>query len=348
VSFLWLLLLPSMTLLAQANDPPASAAAETAAETAAQDQPDCDGLWPGERMIELTVRRWAAEAASQFELTEEQHREVERSMLDRWPRFFRENRNELQPLVNEFFEARLELEPPSPERVRNWAERAMPVFDRFAQEYDAGVKELRPLLTDEQGGRFIERETQMRAWLALTRGRLSEWQQGRFETAEWWEPVRGSTTHPPPTEPTRVGPVDAGATPANSAAGSSTSGAFGDHPPDQVVLELDAWDRYVADVIERFRFNDGQQQTARSILKEMKDRALAHRNRHRDEITQLEENLAAGNPDDSDAIGRELTRLYGPIDEMFRELSARVELIPTAAQRRAATQPAPAAESQKP
>jgi len=119
--------------------------------------------------------------------------------------------------------------------------------------------------------------------------------------------------------------------------------------PDQVALELDSWDRYVADVIERFRFNDGQQQAARSILKEMKDRALAHRDRHREEITRLEEKLASGNPDDSDALENELTRLYGPIDEMFRELFARVEQIPTAAQRRAATQPAPpAAESQKP
>jgi hypothetical protein len=95
----------------------------------------------------------------------------------------------------------------------------------------------------------------------------------------------------------------------------------------------------VSDFIAKYALDDAQRGAAASMLQEMKERAVAHRDRHRTEVTQLERRLAAGRPEDADRVAGDLQRLYGPIDDMFRELQQRLQRIPTQAQQRASTQP---------
>jgi hypothetical protein len=137
---------------------PAAEAAEPPSEAEAAPA----GLWPTERIVELTVRRWAMQAAQEYELTDEQHRQVEARMLERWPKFLQENRRELQPLVNEFFEARLGLDPPSREQVQDWASRALPVLEKIQEQIEDGIEDIGPLLSAPQRAKFEAKVGQVR------------------------------------------------------------------------------------------------------------------------------------------------------------------------------------------
>ncbi|MCP4249107.1 MAG: hypothetical protein GY778_18850 [bacterium] len=301
----------------------AGQAAEPADSPVQQNAPNeaaPDGLWPSERMIELMIKRWAAEASTEYELTDKQHSQVEARMLDRWPRFMRENRSAVQPLVNEYIEAHLGLEPPAPEQVQDWAERALPVFDAFREQIDAGMAEVEELLTPDQRQRYGAQKIRTGSQFDAFRQRITQWKSGQYNPNEWWEPPAGRS--------------------AARRGGASDGKQAPPEPPDQISTELDAWERFVADFVSQHRFNPGQKTAAESILKEQKDKAIAHRQRHRDEIVKLERRLAKGQPDAADEVSEDLQRLYGPIDELFQELERRLRLIPTESQRRAATQPA--------
>lgn len=104
---------------------------------------------------------------------------------------------------------------------------------------------------------------------------------------------------------------------------------------DQVVVELGRWDKYVEEFIRIYDLDEGQRTAALSCLSELKQRAIDHRDRHREEIAALEHRIHnnTGTDEELAEIKQELTRLYGPIDDTFSELKRRIELIPTTEQR---------------
>lgn len=280
------------------------------------------GIWPTEKMVESMVRRTALEAAEAYDLTDEQYRQVESQLLDRWPRFLSENRKEIQPLLNEYLEARMAFEPPTEEQMKAWAEKALPVAERFEKQIEAGNKEIQKLLTPLQRVKFETETLKVKAGLELFRQRLQSWQRGDFEPREVWDP-----------------PEPAGAGGPWEAQNAESPGGRR-RPPGPVEQELDAWDRYVAKFIETHGLNEGQRRTTFSILREVKQRARAHRDLYAQDIYELERMIRAGRPVDEAKVRSEAERLYGPIDELFAELQARLSAVPTEAQRRAATQPA--------
>lgn len=301
---------------AQAETRPGQA---TPGEPQDQQEPALEGLWPTERMIESMIRRWALEAARTYELDDEQHRQVEARMLERGTRFLRENRRELQPLVNEFFEARLAVEQPSAQQVKAWASRALPMFERIQSEIEAGNDDIRPLLSSAQRVRFETEVLKLKMGLGGMRQQIAAWKKGEFAVRDWWDPPPKRT--PQPTSQ----PVLA---------------RDGIEMPDQITMELDAWDQYVAQFIKTHQLDEAQGTAAKSFLKEVKERAQAHRDHHRDELFELERRIASPQGKQAGNVAEELERLYGPIDALFRELEQRLNRLPTQAQRGAASQPA--------
>ena len=106
---------------------------------------------------------------------------------------------------------------------------------------------------------------------------------------------------------------------------------------DQIALELHAWEHYVMEFIQTYDLDEGQRTAALSCLAELKERATAHRDRRREEITALERRIRNNSGTDQELaeIKQRLIKLYGPIDEMFKELKRRLESIPTAEQQAA-------------
>ncbi len=312
----------------QGEPPPGRAAQEK--DTSA---PKLEGLWPSPKLMGLLLARWADRISLEYELDDVQRVKVREAVTGRWSSFLKDNRSAIQPIFNELLEMRLELEPPAKERVEAWAGRAMPVFEKFRKQLNEGTAEFRDVLTPVQRAKFKVDELQFDVGLSLAEQKLKQWQKGEFEEGDFWER---------PTSDRRKGRGERGrrrAAKLEAAANLGLRAAPGESSPagqqDQIALELAAWDKYVREFIRTYGLGEGQRDAVLSVLSELKERAIAHRDRRRDDIAKLEQRIETfGDTDEEpDKLKTQLTELYGPIDDMFAELQRRIEQVPTAAQR---------------
>lgn len=284
-----------------------------------------EGLWPSKKLMNLMLARWADQAGYRYELDDEQRSNVREAVAKRWGTFLDENRSTIQPLVNEFVEMRMELEPPGKEQVQEWAKRTMPVFEQVREQLNAGTAEFREILNPRQRAKFELDALRFGVGLQVAQRKLEQWQKGEFESVEFWEPTGPARRHRHMERRHRRA--------AEAAKVAKT--APEPEETDQIVLELTAWDKYVREFIRIFNLDEGQRTTVLSVLSELKGRAIAHRDRHRLDIAGLEQRIATftGSDEETAELKKQLTALYGPIDEMFQELKRRIEQIPTVTQR---------------
>lgn len=275
-----------------------------------------EGFWPPEQMVETLLRRWAAAAVKTYDLTPTQHRELETQLLERWPKFLNENRSDLQPLLNEYLQARIATESPSAQAVREWADRALPQFEKLRRFIAEGNEKFAARLTTRQREKFETDQAKLTTELETLQTRLQSWKRGEFQEQQWWDLTRSRRTDPQANAKERGGELE---------------------PANEFELEMAAWDRFVSAFIEQYRLDDGQRATAESILTEMKARASDHYRSRRVSIAAMEELIRHPRLGTTEAeIETELIKLYGPIDAMFRQLERRLLLIPTQAQKRRA------------
>jgi len=275
-----------------------------------------EGLWPSPKLMDLMLARWGEDISQQFQLDDDQRTKVKEGVKNRWSGFLTEHRSEIQPIINEFIEMRMELTPPSKDRVKEWADRAMPVFDMFRSQLSGGEAEFREILNPLQRAKFEVEALKFGAGLKMAEHKLKKWRDGDFEADDFWEPTRTERRKRRMERETKEKPAE----PA---------------PEDQIAIELKAWDKFAEEFIGKYQLDEGQKAAATSCLSELKERALAHRDARREDIAKLEGRIKnhAGAPEDLAAIKKQLADLYGPIDEMFQELKRRLEQIPTASQR---------------
>ena len=290
-----------------------------------------EGLWPSPKLLNLMLLRWAEETCAEYDLDDPQRAKVRDDLVEQWSGFLTENRSILQPLANEFIEMRMTLEPPSKERVQAWADRALPVFEKTRDQFRGTQDEFRKVLRPMQRAKFEVDALQMSAGMAIAEQKLKEWKQGEFDKDVFWEPLpaerraRREEHRRRRTEPEQAAAV---AEPPKT-------------PVDQIAVELDSWEKYVAEFVQLFHLDEGQRTAALSCLSELRERAIAHRERRREEIARLEyriQNNTATSDAPLDDLKKQLRELYGPIDDMFKELQTRLEQIPTADQRAAAAE----------
>lgn len=302
-----------------ADEPSAPGSSENRPAPAASDP-----FWPSEAMIERQIRQAARIKGEALGLTESQQQQFEGILLKRWPKFMRENEQQLKPLLNEMIDARSSSTPPDPQRVARWASRALPLWERIEQELGAGDRELRAILTEEQRVRFDEDRRRTLRRVENWRATLSQWKRGEFDPATW--PGTGQQPPAPPAQPgDRTDPAVRDAVPASRPAART-----------EMAEELQAWARFVEEFCDYYDLDAAQRGAALSILREMQERAMAHHDRRRMELDRLERMIAGELAAEPDEIEREIYELYGPIDEMFRELQRRLDPIPTPGQIRSA------------
>lgn len=274
-----------------------------------------EGIWPTQKMIDGLLARWADETALKYELDQEQAARSRRMITARWSAFLKENRRSLQPLLNEYIEARLALAPPESERVRRWAKRALPLFEDFHRQIGETQEELSGLLTPIQQAKLGLETIKISTGLHLFAARLEAWQRGEFEQDDWWQPTRRERRKRRETEEK----VD------------DRENLVASKTKTRIDEELLRWDYFVAEFVEQYKLDDMQREAAYSILRECKQKALAHRDRYRVRLERLEEALVA-TAEVPDKLRSEGIAMYGPIDELFVELKSRLEQIPTTAQ----------------
>jgi hypothetical protein len=296
------------------------------------------GFWPTPRMLDGALRRVAIQTADRYDLTPQQQEQVEEHLLERWKSFFAANRADLQPLINEFVEARLAPKPPNPDQVAAWAARARPVFQRLRENIEAGEQEVRAVLNPQQQAQFDASRFKRHIGLRAFESKLKRWSVGDFEPKEWWKPPvpprQPAEEAAAKSAPSSPAPRPAGATPRPKPVVEDL------HP--RLKKELAAWVKYVRDFCNQYHLDRSQRNTAESILREMLARAEDHAKLYRERIAALEQRRANPAPDDTpEAFNRELEALYGPLDQMFAELKSRLGRLPTSGQRRQAEQQAP-------
>lgn len=306
---------------------------ESTAPRAGDDDSIPEGLWPSPKLMRLMLSRWAEEAAHQYDLDAGQRVKVRDATVERWSRFLDEHRAELQPIANEFVEMRMELEPPDKERVAKWAARASPAFELVRRQLDEGAEEFRKVLRPMQRAKFEVDALQMKVGLNFAERRIRQWQSGEYDRDDFWEPLpadRESRRAKRRREREEREAADRNAQAEAKEKSIETT--------DQIALELEQWDQYVNEFILAHDLDAGQRTSVLSFLSELKERAVAHRDRYREEIEKLEKRIAAQSKTEKELeeINRELTRLYGPIDDMFKELQNRIAQVPTVEQRAAA------------
>lgn len=317
---------PGVLAGAQPNDK-VGPSPPTPQATAADSAVPREGLWPSSKLLGSLLARVADQVAHRYELDEDQRKRARDLITSRWKTFLDDNRNELQPLLNEFIEMRMDLEPPDKDRVEQWAKRAGPAFELFREQIETGASEFREVLTPRQRTQFEVERLQLGFGLTVAEQKLRLWQQGQFEEREFWQP--------PPAERRRRR-EQGGSAKEQDQKPTATEDAKTETDP--ILQELAAWDRYVEQLILLYKFDDAQRTTALSVLTELKGRALDHRQRRKEDIASLENRIGtfSGSDDELDELQKRLTELYGPVDDMFEELKRRLDSILSPAQHEAA------------
>ncbi len=282
--------------------------------------------------MDSLLHRWADGVMVDYELDDKKRADVRDAVVRRWSGFLNENRSKIQPLLNEFIEMRVAVDPPAKGQVQAWARRAMPVFGLIRRQLTEGMDDFRQTLDPVQRAKFEREALELGVATQVVGRKLERWQEGKVDIEEFW--ARPNAQRRERRQERRHRRAER--------AKKKLALVEARRPEvDQIALELQAWDKYVKEFIQTHTLDDGQRTAALSCLSELKERAAAHRDRRRPEIDELERRIRSNTGSDQELadIKQQLIELYGPIDEMFKELQGRLEQIPTAKQRATAREP---------
>jgi len=289
------------------------------------------GFWPTERLTRSLLRRWAQQIEREYDLRPDQFRQVEQHLLERWPKFLKENRGDIQPLLNEFFELRMDVEPPTAEAVSDWSSRVMPVFERTRHHLEVGQQQFRGMLTASQQAKFDKERIKMVAGMSLFEGKLRDWSSGKFDLREFWD---DTPQYRDRIAREKAAETQAEASVARDEAPRAEGSAGSDEFPMRIAAELNAWEKHVADFCVKYELDRSQRNTANSILREMLLRAETYARANRQRILAVERIIDGNDLVDQPEFDAELKAVFGPIDDMFSELDERLLRLPTDAQLR--------------
>lgn len=310
------------------------------------------GFWPTEKMMSAIIDRLTEQMAKEYGFDDAQLWNTRDLLTDRFPRWFQDNRAVLQALTNQYIEAVIGSEPPTPEEVADWSQRAKPLFNEFFMLVEDTVDDMGTYLTDEQR---IVVEGQMAAFRVGTNymnQRLEVWSKGGYDWLSEWprsdefrrrEAERRQRLEREATLarnevlgiPTETeGPIAPDATVVGPAGPSDPAAKAA--RPDKAAA-LDEWAQYVEDFIRRFQLDEGQRNLAHRYLRDqttLRDRYLRSRIAR---INAVETKLkSAASDEEKVKVAAELDQLNAPIERMFQLLKERLDRLPTRKQRAAA------------
>ncbi len=285
------------------------------------------GFWPTEKMLEGIVSRMADEKSVHFDLDASQAKQLRQKFVDRWSRFARDRRAVLQPLITEYLESHIAMTPPDSDAVADWSKRAMPMIDDLEGELTDLYADMRAIVPVAKHPELVRDALKTTAGLEAFRGKLQLWSKGEIAENEWWDL--------PPMERRKRRNKK-----AKDAVAPESPTEKENQQKSRIDTELDRWEQYTVDFIHRYGLDDAQTESARSILRECRQRAIAHEERHRDRVVALEKKIAegaqTGDSNRNEQVQKEMREVFGPIDAIFSEMQTRLQKLLTSAQSEAA------------
>lgn len=304
-------------------------------------------------IIDLAIDRLMDEMGRHYEFDEDQLYSARQTVKDRFPQFIMENRDDIIRVANDWMAALLGEEPPDPEVVADWAQRARPLMEDFVGLVRESADEMREFMTEEQQIKLDGELAAAEVAVGYATQRLDNWAAGGFDPVTEWHRSPEFKQH----ERERMEELEAEQAEASAEAVRGRLAAVGtelEQPagrqPDATQEKAveskpragaarDEWDRYVAEFIQRYRLDEAQRNTAHKILNSLKDSRDKYLRRKLPDIKRLEQRLTgAQTQDDRAALRKAYTRLNAPLERYFQMLKDRLDRIPTRKQRAAAAQ----------
>jgi hypothetical protein len=258
---------------------------------------------------QLMINTYVRAMGQAYNLTDKQEEYTRELMNQRVKQFLKDYEKEARTLMGEYFEYRTRAEMPSPQAAREFAQRAQPLLPILRQEIIDGNMQWRRILNEEQLKRHDKDLEGLNQQFDVFDKMMTRWEKGDVRQTDVGIPQRNR--------------------------------------PFSVTKVEDAMGTYVKNFIARYGLDDGQSQTANSILREAREEATRYRDSHKEEFAEMDakqKTLAASDPKGDEEVkrikeeGRKLTErkaeLEKPLnEELFARFKERLETIPTADQR---------------
>lgn len=282
------------------------------------------------KYIDRTLEWTAKSVSRRYDLDQAQARVAKTMMVDGTMEFVSTYRDDLQFLLVEMYEARLSGQDPTADKVKQWANRAQPVFDAARKLITDRNIQFHQLLNDEQKKIHRRDLDEMRTNFGQMAQRLNRWQAGDYKPGEFGQGLSASAQQ---RKARRLG--------------RKRKSEEVDRQLGLTVVSPEYWELYVKLFIDAFELDKGQQTLAYSVLAEIKARGVANRMDNSKRIDKLQatveqlSKLSAPTPNQQDTLAKAkatLNDLYKPQLELFEELQRRLMAIPTAQQRQNASQ----------
>jgi hypothetical protein len=317
-----------------------------------------EGFWPTARMVDLAIDRITDEMSKFYGFDEDQLWNTRDVLKERFPQWMQQNRGELQTLMNQYFEALLAGDPPTPEDVAEWSDRALPLFEEFSQMVDTTAEDMREYMTDEQQVLLNGQLAAMQVGMGFMRQRLQTWREGGYDwESEWprsheFKKREGARHRELEAEATRAAEEAMEIVPDGSEAAAvpgAAAPAGERRPTSRPSAPRDEWTIYVDNFIKRYELDAAQQGSARKALNSLLEPRDKYLRRHLKDINAVEGKLkAAQTAEERTKVQAELEQLNRPLERYFDQLKERLDRIPTRKQRAAAADKPPLEPAEKP
>ena len=291
-----------------------------------------EGFWPTRLMLERFLDRICDEIVEKYDMDDDQHARMSDLLHERFPAWMSTNRAEIQTLMNEFFEAQLDDQPPVPEDVALWAERVLPLLEGFGDLGEGLTDSMREFLTDDQQVLLDAEFAAFQAGVGLATNKMRAWAAGGYDPQRDWSPHGRARREREREENREVEAAMEAARQESLEHSGATSAPADADPPDE-------WAQYVDAFIARYELSVEQRQRAVAYLRIKQRDRDTYLKRTAPELERVEKLLASAEGEPAQQAAQEAwDRVNAPVDRMFQQLKDKLDTIPTRAQRRAAAQ----------
>lgn len=298
-------------------------------------------------IIDRAIDRITDELARHYDFDDDQLWETREVIKERFPRFILENRAEIITVVNQWVEAVIGAEPPTPEEVADWAERAQPLLNDVFDLMEESSDELRTFMTEEQQLQLDGEMAMFRVGVNHMNHRMDVWADGGYDWETEWprsEAFRQKEREREgqlrrEQEQARREALGLESVPEAEGAGASVepeSPTTKPAVPSPSRLK-DEWTEYVNKFIKRYRLNEDQQENAWRALRGQQETRDNYLRRRLPDIEALEKRgEKVTTEEERDKIRAELEKLNKALERYFQQLKDKLDRIPTRRQRAAA------------
>ena len=303
---------------ASAQDAPDKVAQPDQTPKTSRSHPNEPELWNANQMMEDAV----SQIARRYNLNPAQENYTRMLLRERTLAFLEQHETEVRQLLKESIDFRLGLKSPTPEALKDWASRAMPIYQSAQETILSGNEEWREILSEDQIKIHDSDLSLMKTNFTQVTKMLDGWKEGKgaFGRRTQSQTIKSS-----------------GDSDATEGAVSQQGRSF----VERRTIEAN-WLAYTNKFIDTYKLNKEKAIAARAgIHKDALSKAMAYRNKRKAQFSQIETDLRAPRKKEEDpketrrhriALEQVKSDLERPIRQMFVEMNDRLMQLPTSSQ----------------